>query len=69
MEFVTVLLLFYVLVLGPPGITVLAPKPGMESAPPVLEGKILTTGPTGKSQVQNCFIKEQMIQQAENKDM
>ena len=68
-EFVTVLLLFYVLVLGPPGIMVLAPQPGMESTPPALEGKILTPGPPGKSQVQNFLIKKQMIQQAENKDI
>ena len=27
----------------------LGPQPGMESAPPVLEGDVLTTGPPGKS--------------------
>ena len=48
---------------------VLAPQPGMESTPPALEGKILTPGPPGKSQVQNFLIKKQMIQQVENKDI
>ena len=28
---------------------ILGLQPGMESAPPVLEGDILTTGPPGKS--------------------
>ena len=28
---------------------ILAPPPGIEPAPPVLEGKVLTTGPPGKS--------------------
>ena len=28
---------------------ILGPQPGMESAPPVLEGEVLTTGPPGKS--------------------
>ena len=28
---------------------VLAPQPGTEPAPPALEGKVLTTGPPGKS--------------------
>ena len=30
----------------------LAPQPGMEPALPVLKGKVLNTGPPGKSQVQ-----------------
>ena len=37
---------------------VLAPLPGIEPAPSALEGKVLTTGPPGKSQVQ-CFETEQ----------
>ena len=28
---------------------ILAPWPGIEPAPPILEGEILTTGPPGKS--------------------
>ena len=28
---------------------ILAPRPGIEPAPPALEGKVLTTGPPGKS--------------------
>ena len=27
---------------------VLAPRPGIESAPPALEGEVLTTGPTAR---------------------
>ena len=29
---------------------ILAPQPGIEPAPPALEGEVLTTGPPGKSQ-------------------
>ena len=32
---------------------ILAPRPGIEPAPPALEGKVLTTGPPGKSL---CFL-------------
>ena len=28
---------------------ILAPRPGIEPAPPALEGEVLTTGPLGKS--------------------
>ena len=28
---------------------ILAPRPGIEPAPPALEGEVLTTGPAGKS--------------------
>ena len=28
---------------------ILAPRPGIEPAPPALQGKVLTTGPQGKS--------------------
>ena len=28
---------------------ILAPRPGIEPTPPVLEGKVLTTGPPGKA--------------------
>ena len=43
-EFVTILLLFYVLVFGVKAGGILAPWPGMEPAPPALEGEVLTTG-------------------------
>ena len=49
-EFVTTLLLFYVLVFGLKACGILAPHPGMEPAPPALEGKALTTGPSTESQ-------------------
>ena len=48
-EFVTVLLLFYVLVLWTKICGILAPPPGIESSPPILEGKVLTAGLQGKS--------------------
>ena len=44
-ESVTRLLLFYVLVFWPLGMWDLNPLPEMESSPPALEGKVLTTGP------------------------
>ena len=48
-ELVTVLLLFYVLVLWTKICGILAPPPGIESSPPILEGKVLTAGLQGKS--------------------
>ena len=49
-EFVTTLLLFYVFwFFGREACGVSAPWPGVEPAPPALEGKVLTTGPPGKS--------------------
>ena len=30
---------------------ILVPRPGIEPAPPALEGEVLTTGPPGKSRV------------------
>ena len=50
-EFVTTktLLLFYVLVFGHEACGILAPQPGTEPTTPALEGKVLTTGPPGKS--------------------
>ena len=56
-EFVTILLLFSVLVFWPRGI--LVPRPGIEPATPTLEGKVLTTGPPGKSLL--FFIKVELI--------
>ena len=49
-EFVTILLLFYVLgFFGQEVYVILAPQPGIEPALPALEGGVLTTGPPGKS--------------------
>ena len=48
-EFVTILLLFYVLVYGPQACGILTPQPGIELSLPALEGRVLTTGPPGKS--------------------
>ena len=36
---------------------ILAPRPGIEPAPPALEGKVLTTGPPGKSLDCSKFFK------------
>ena len=46
-EFVTTLLLFYVLVFLACGI--LAPWPGIKPSPPAQEGEVSTTGSPGKS--------------------
>ena len=49
-EFVTILLLFYVLFLfGHEAWGILAPPPGIEPIPLALEGEVLTTGPSRKS--------------------
>ena len=52
-EFVTILLLFYVFCccffLGHKAPGILAPRPGIEPATSVLEGEVLTTGQIGKS--------------------
>ena len=49
-EFVTILLLFCVFgFFGPKACGILGPPPGIEPIPPALEGKVLTTGPPGKS--------------------
>ena len=47
-EFVTVLLLFYVLIFRPQGMCNFS-SPGTEPTPPALEGEVLTTGLPGKS--------------------
>ena len=47
--FVTILLLFHILDLGPKAYGILAPWPGVEHAPPAMESKVLTTGSPGKS--------------------
>ena len=36
---------------------ILVPEPGMETAPSALEGKVLTTGPPGKSLKAFLFLK------------
>ena len=55
-QFVTILLLFVMFWLfGCETCGILAPQPGIESAPPALEGKVLTTGPPGKSLTMAIF--------------
>ena len=51
-EFATILLLLRVLIFwgGHKAYGILVPRPGIEPALPALEGKVLTTGPPGKSQ-------------------
>ena len=51
-EFVTILLLFYIYIyffFGHETCEILTPQPRVEDAPPILKGKILTTGLPGKS--------------------
>ena len=48
-EFVTVLLLFYVLDFGHEACGILTSQPGIKPAPPALEGEVLTTRLPGKS--------------------
>ena len=51
-ECVKILLLSYVLLFGGhEAYGILVPQPGIEPAPPALEGKILTTGPPGKPHI------------------
>ena len=37
---------------------ILAPRPGIEPAPPALEGEVSTTGPPGKSQKPTVYSPE-----------
>ena len=53
-EFDTILFLFHVLVFGRQACGFLAPRPGIEPAPPALWSKVLTPGPPGMS-LQNFF--------------
>ena len=55
-EFVTILLLFYVFYFGHKAWGILAPWVGIEPVSPVLEGKVLTTGPPGSPNNHN-FLK------------
>ena len=48
-EFVTILLLFYVSIFDCRAGGVLGPWPGIEPTPPALKGEVLTTGRPGKS--------------------
>ena len=50
-EFVIILFLFHVLVFWPGGMWDLNSQPGIKLTPPVLEGKVLTTGQLGKPPV------------------
>ena len=54
-EFVTVLLLFYVWVFGREACGILAHPPGIKLTPPELEGEVLTPGPPGKFQNKQIF--------------
>ena len=56
MEFVTILLLFYVLIFGPEARGILASLPGIESAPLALEGEVLTSGLPEKSLEEPLFF-------------
>ena len=49
LEFVTILLLFYVLEFWSWGMRDLAPQLGIEPTPPALEGEVVTTGLPEKS--------------------
>ena len=60
-EFVTILLLFYVLdfffFFGRKACRILVPGPGIQPAPPALEGGVLTTGPPGKSPLFHSYYR------------
>ena len=59
-EFITILL-FYVLVFWLWGTWYLSPWPGIESAPPALEGEVLATGPSGKSRLVHLLVTLQIL--------
>ena len=73
-EFVTILFLFSVLIFDCEAYRILASLPGIECAPPALEGKVFTTGPPGKSLVHIfkrsfCLLLENGLQRTrENKE-
>ena len=58
-EFVPILLLFYVLVFWPGGMWDL-PRPGLEPVSPALAGRFSTTAPPGKPQrvLKNAFFQK-----------
>ena len=68
-EFVTTLLLFYVLVYGHEACGILAPRPGIEPTPPALEGKVLTTEPPGKSLDLHSWACEPVFLQGKHQEM
>ena len=54
-EFVTILLLFYVWVLGPEACGILAPLPGIKTTPSALKGEVSNIRPQWKSPPTNFF--------------
>ena len=54
-EYVTILLSFYVWFLAMRHVCILAPQPGIKLSPPALEGEVLNTGPPG-SPVEKAFF-------------
>ena len=46
----------------------LSSQPGVERAPPALEGKVLTTGPPGKSQVVVALASIDLLSQLYKSD-
>ena len=58
-EFVIILLQFYIWLFGREACGILVPQPGIEPAPPALKSKVLTTGPLGKSQEDSLEDKAQ----------
>ena len=60
-EFVTIFLLLNILgFFGTEACGILAPWPGIEPAPPPLEGEVLTTGPPGKSPEMMVCLKTEL---------
>ena len=62
-EFVTILLLFYVLAFGCEACGVLVSQAGIEPTLPALEGKVLTTGPPGKSPCKHLCLGAVLLTQ------
>ena len=62
-EFVTILLLFYVLAFGCKACGVLVSQAGIEPTLPALEGKVLTTGPPGKSPCKHLCLGAVLLTQ------
>ena len=60
-EFVTMLFLFSVLFFGPRAPGVLAPQPGVEPAPPVGKGKVLTTKLPWKTLSLDFYLIEKSV--------
>ena len=48
LAFVTILLLFHVLIFWPQAYGILSPQPGIEPTTHALEGEVLTPGPPGE---------------------